>query len=204
MDEPLKAAWQAFFEGNLDLAAKLEGELTGESFSSLHLRAYLAVEAKDFSRAAKTLQTYLARAQAQSDKENEHVAYHQLGYVARSAGDFLQALEWIEKEAAFLARHFPEDHYRQSVNLYEQGYIKLKLGQTNQAEKLLQQALTYALETDDLINQACAYRGLGEMNQAIGKGQAARCNFAAAIRLFEQAGDTIGQAEAEKLLASCV
>lgn len=203
MDDKLDAAWQAFFEGNLELATELEQNLTEDSFSRLNLKAYLAVEAKDFSRAEETLQTYLVKAQDESDRENEHIAYHQLGYVARAAGDVAAAWDWIEREADFLARHFPEDHYRQSINLYEQGYLRLKLGQTEQAEKRMQQALTYALETDDLINQACAYRCLGEIALAKTLKNQAKTHFEKAAALFRQAEDQVGAAEVEALLREC-
>ena len=203
MDEKLREAWQAFFEGKPALAAKLEGELTADSFSRLNLQAYLAVEDQDYSRAAAILQAYLSKAQTEEDQENEHVAYHQLAYVARAAGDLSSAWDWIETESAFLARHFPEDHYRQSVNLYERGYLQLKLGLLGQAEKWMEQALAYALETDDLINQACVYRGLGEIDLAKGLKKQAKTHLEKAAALFRLAEDQVGAAEVEALLQEC-
>ena len=67
----------------------------------------------------------------------------------------------------------------------------------------MRKAHIYAKESDDVINHACSYRGLGEIAQALGNSKEARTNFAAAIRLFDQAGDAIGKAEAEGLLAGC-
>ena len=67
----------------------------------------------------------------------------------------------------------------------------------------MRKAHIYAKESDDVINQACSYRGLGEIAQALGNLQEARTNFMAAIRLFDQDGDAIGKAEVEELLASC-
>ena len=99
--------------------------------------------------------------------------------------------------------YFPDDHYRQSVNLYELGYLNLKLGRLTQAQEFMRKANIYAKESDDVINHACSYRGLGEIAQALGNLQEARINFAAAIRLFDKAGDAIGKAEVEELLASC-
>lgn len=203
MDEKLAVAWQHFFERQLNKAEELEQQLVKDSFSRWNLRAYLAVERQDYQNAFANLEAYLIQAQKESDRENEHIAYHQLAYVARSAGDFCQALEWIEKEAAFLAKYFPDDHYRQSVNLYELGYLNLKLGRLTQAQEFMRKAHIYAKESDDVVNHACSCRGLGEIAQALGNLQAARSNFAAAIRLFDQAGDDIGKAEVEELLASC-
>ena len=203
MDEKLAVAWQHFFEGQLNKAEELEQQLVKDSFSRWNLRAYLAVERQDYQNAFANLEAYLIQAQKESDRENEHIAYHQLAYVARFAGDFCQALEWIEKEAAFLAKYFPDDHYRQSVNLYELGYLNLKLGRLTQAQEFIRKAHIYAKESDDVVNHACICRGLGEIAQALGNLQEARTNFVAAIKLFDQAGDAIGKAEVEELLAGC-
>ena len=154
MNEKLAADWQHFFEGRLNKAEELEQQLEKDSFSRWNLRGYLAVERQDYQNAFVNLEAYLIQAQKGSDRENEHIAYHQLAYVARSAGDFCQALEWIEKEAAFLAKYFPDDHYRQSVNLYELGYLNLKLGRLAQAQDFMQKSHIYSMESDDVVNHA--------------------------------------------------
>lgn len=58
----------------------------------------------------------------------------------------------------------------------------------------MQSSLDYAQKTDDLIAQACTYRGLGEI-----LGQVS--HFEAAKELFEQAGDDLGAKEVDQLLA---
>ena len=85
MNEKLAAAWQHFFEGRLNKAEELEQQLEKDSFSRWNLRAYLAVERQDYQNAFANLELYLIQAQNDSDIENEHIAYHQLGYVARAA-----------------------------------------------------------------------------------------------------------------------
>lgn len=202
MEERLEAAYQALFEGDFDRAKDLEKSLEGQSFERWNLQSYLAVEEQDFPRARQSMEVYLEQAQAEDDKVHQHIAYHQLGYIARSEGDLETALKWIETEADFLREHFPEEHYRQSVNLYEQGYLRLLLGDIAAAEKWMQQALDYALEGKDLVNQGCAYRGLGEIKQAEGRLDQARDYFQQSKALFEQAEDFIGAEEVDEMLSN--
>lgn len=202
MEERLEAAYQALFEGDFARAMDLERSLETQSYERWNLQSYLAVEEQDFTRARKALEAYLERAKEQQDRVHEHIAYHQLGYIERSAGNLELALQWIETEAEFLREYFPEDHYRQSVNLYEQGYLGLLLGDIETAEKWMQQALDYALEGEDLVNQGCAYRGLGEIKQAEGKLSQARDYFQQAKALFEQAEDFIGAEEVDEMLSN--
>lgn len=200
MDKVLEEAYQALFEGNFTRVAELEKQLKTDSFERLNLQSYIAVEQKNFEIARQAITSYLGRAQDQEDKTHEHIAYHQLGYIERSAGNLDLALQWIETEADFLEKYFRDDHYRQSVNLYEQGYLNLQLGNLELAEKLMRQALTYALESDDLINHGCAYRGMGEIFTAQGDKKNAKKSFQQALTLFEEAGDTVGVQGVQDLL----
>lgn len=202
MEERLEAAYQALFEGDFERARDLEKSLEDQSFERWNLQSYLAVEEQDFARARQAMETYLERAKEEQDRVHEHIAYHQLGYVERSAGNLELALQWIEMEAEFLNMYFPGDHYRQSVNFYEQGYLRLLLGNVETAEKWMQQALDYALESQDLVNQGCAYRGMGEIKQAEGNSDQARDYFQQAKDLFEQAEDFIGAEEVEEMLSN--
>ena len=63
----------------------------------------------------------------------------------------------------------------------------------------MQQSLDSALKTDDLIAQACTYRGLGEI-YSIEKPEKSQENFLQAIDLFEKAGDQVGAQEVKDLL----
>lgn len=125
----------------------MEASLEIQSYERWNLQSYLAVEEQDFPLARQAMEAYLEQAKSEEDKIHQHIAYHQLGYVERSAGNLELALQWIETKAEFLREYFPEDHYRQSVNLYEQGYLGLLLGDIETAEKWMQQALDYALES---------------------------------------------------------
>ena len=55
------------------------------------------------------------------------------------------------------------------MNNYEQGYLRLKLNNLNEALTFMNLSLEQSLETDDVISQACSYRGLGEIYLAIGR-----------------------------------
>ena len=63
----------------------------------------------------------------------------------------------------------------------------------------MEQSLKQALQTDDLIAQACSYRGLGEIYSAENS-EKSQENFLQAIELFEKAGDQIGAQEVKDLL----
>ena len=90
-------------------------------------------------------------------------------------------------------------HSKYSVNNYEQGYLRLKLGEITKAIMYMEQSLNHALQTDDLIAQACAYRGLGEIYSDENT-EKSQVNLLRAIALFEKAGDQIGAQEVRKLL----
>ena len=63
----------------------------------------------------------------------------------------------------------------------------------------MEQSLKHALQTDDLIAQACAYRGLGEIYSAENS-EKSQENLLHAIELFEKAGDQVGAREVKTLL----
>lgn len=119
--------------------------------------------------------------------------------VYREMNDFQTALSYIEKEREIIEQVFPEDDLKSSVNDYEQGYLRLKLGQIFEANTYMQQSLHSALKTDDLIAQACAYRGLGEIYQNLDSSKS-HDYFSHAIQLFDNAGDEIGAKEVRDLI----
>ena len=138
-------------------------------------------------------------ARTKSDPENEHIGYHQLAMVYREMNDYQTALNYIDKEREIIEKSFPEDALKSSVNNYEQGYLRLKLGEIAKAIMYMEQSLKQALQTDDLIAQACSYRGLGEIYSAENS-EKSQENFLQAIELFEKAGDQIGAQEVKSLL----
>ncbi|WP_142557244.1 tetratricopeptide repeat protein [Streptococcus mitis] len=196
-------AWQLLFEGKIEEAKKLvEAKFSLETctnFSLLNLMGYIYLEEQNYKECLRIYQSYIDLAQTKSEQENEHVGYHQLAMVYREMGNFQKALVYIDKEMEIIKEYFPNDTLKVSVNNYEQGYLRLKLGNIEEAESFMKESLDLALQTDDLIAQACSYRGLGEIYSAENS-EKSQENFLQAIELFEKAGDQIGAQEVKSLL----
>ena len=199
----MNQAWELLFEGKIDEAKKLVSETfsleTCKDYSLLNLMGYIKLFEKDYKEALLIYQNYLEIAISSQDKENEHIGYHQLAMVYREMNDYQTALNYIDKEREIIEKSFPEDALKYSVNNYEQGYLRLKLREIVEAFMYMEQSLKQALQTDDLIAQACAYRGLGEIG-SIQNSEESHENFLQAIALFEKAGDQIGAQEVRNLL----
>ena len=86
------------------------------------------------------------------------------------------------------------------MNNYEQGYLRLKLNNLNEALTFMNLSLEQSLETDDVISQACSYRGLGEIYLALEDKGLANTHFKRAIELFESVGEFEGVKEIEELI----
>ena len=199
----MNQAWDLLFEGKINEAKKLVSETfsleTCKDYSLLNLMGYIKLFEKDYKEALLIYQNYLEIAISSQDKENEHIGYHQLAMVYREMNDYQTALNYIDKEREIIEKSFPEDALKYSVNNYEQGYLRLKLREIVEAFMYMEQSLKQALQTDDLIAQACAYRGLGEIG-SIQNSEESHENFLQAIALFEKAGDQIGAQEVRNLL----
>ena len=206
MDKHINKAWELFFEGKIAEAKQLVEEAyqveTCLEYSALNLFAYLYLEEKNGEQALLACQRYIQLARSEKDVEQEHIGLHQLAMVYRSQGEFKKALELIEEEGCLIAEYFPEDKLKWSVNDYEQGYLRLKLGETDIALPFMKRSLGNALMTDDLIAQACAYRGLGEIYAASTATALAKQAFEQSITAFEEAGDDIGVREVRELMAT--
>ena len=199
----MNQAWELLFEGKIEEAKKLVSKTfsleTCKDYSLLNLMGYIKLFEKDYKEALLIYQNYLEIAISSQDKENEHIGYHQLAMVYREMNDYQTALNYIDKEREIIEKSFPEDALKYSVNNYEQGYLRLKLREIVEAFMYMEQSLKQALQTDDLIAQACAYRGLGEIG-SIQNSEESHENFLQAIALFEKAGDQIGAQEVRNLL----
>lgn len=206
MDKNIDKAWELFFEGKIAEAKQLVEEAyqvdTCLEYDVLNLFVYLYLEEKSFENALLACQRYLQLSRDEKDVEQEHIGLHQLAMVYRSQGEFKKALELIEEEGCLIAEYFPEDKLKWSVNDYEQGYLRLKLGETDVALPFMKRSLGNALMTDDLIAQACAYRGLGEIYATNIATTLAEQAFEQSITAFEEAGDDIGANEVRELMAT--
>ena len=199
----MNQAWELLFEGKINEAKQLvQAEFclaTCKDYSLLNLMGYIYLYEKKYEHCLEVYQRYLHLAITEKDRENEHIAYHQLAMVYREMNDYQTALSYIEKEREVIEDSFSEDALKYSVNNYEQGYLRLKLGEIAKAIMYMEQSLKQALQTDDLIAQACSYRGLGEIYSAENS-EKSQENFLQAIELFEKAGDQIGAQEVKSLL----
>ena len=199
----MNQAWELLFEGKINEAKQLvQAEFcltTCKDYSLLNLMGYIYLYEKKYEHCLEVYQRYLHLAITEKDRENEHIAYHQLAMVYREMNDYQTALSYIEKEREVIEDSFSEDALKYSVNNYEQGYLRLKLGEIAKAIMYMEQSLKQALQTDDLIAQACSYRGLGEIYSAENS-EKSQENFLQAIELFEKAGDQVGAREVKNLL----
>jgi tetratricopeptide repeat family protein len=120
--------------------------------------------------------------------------------IYREQGDFHKALKLIEDEKKIVEEHFPNDNLYKAVNNYEQGYVRFKLNNLDEALTFMNLSLEQSLETDDVISQACSYRGLGEIYLAFDDTQLANMHFEKAIELFKSVDESEGIKEIEKLM----
>lgn len=200
-EEQLQKAWQALFDGQYHLAKQLVYQIEQDNYSTLNLKAYIALEEKDFALARQFLKDYYAQAVSEKNLEEQHIGLHQLAMVEREEEHFQKAYDLITTEAAIITEHFPNDVLKKSVNLYEQGYLQFKLENIHLAEELLQETLNLALQTDDLVNHACAYRALAEVMLAKRDIKRAKLHAQKALACFEKAGDGVGATELKGLMA---
>lgn len=200
-EEQLQKAWQALFDGQYHLAKQLVYQIEQDNYSTLNLKAYIALEEKDFALARQFLKDYYAQAVSEKNLEEQHIGLHQLAMVEREEEHFQKAYDLIMTEATIITEHFPDDVLKKSVNLYEQGYLQFKLENIHLAEELLQETLNLALQTDDLVNHACAYRALTEVMLAKRDIKRAKLHAQKALACFEKAGDGVGATELKGLMA---
>ena len=199
----MNQAWELLFEGKINEAKQLvQAEFclaTCKDYSLLNLMGYIYLYEKKYEDCLEVYKRYLHLAITEKDRENEHIAYHQLAMVYREMNDYQTALSYIEKEREVIEDSFSEDALKSSVNNYEQGYLRFKIGEIEKSIMYMEQSLKQALQTDDLIAQACAYRGLGEIYRKLDSSKSYDY-FSHAIKLFDKAGDEIGAEEVRALI----
>ncbi len=204
MVSKIDVAWDLFLEGNILEAKKLvEQDFfidTCTDFSLLNLMGYVLLAEKDYASCTRIYEKYILLAQQNEDKEHEHIGLHQLAMIYREQGNFHKALKLIENEEEIIEEHFPNDNLKKALNNYEQGYLRLKLNNLDEALTFMNLSLEQSLETDDVISQACSYRGLGEIYLALEDTELSNRHFKRAIELFESVGEFEGIKEIEELI----
>ncbi|MFS9041926.1 tetratricopeptide repeat protein [Streptococcus cristatus] len=204
MVSKIDRAWNLFLEGKISEAKKLvEQDFfidTCTDFSLLNLMGYVLLAEKDYDSCTHIFEKYVLLAQQNENKENEHIGLHQLAMIYREQGNFHKALKLIENEEEIIKEHFPNDNLKKAVNNYEQGYLRLKLNNLDEALTFMNLSLEQSLETYDVISLACSYRGIGEIYLALEDKGLANTHFKRAIELFESVGEFEGIKEIEELI----
>ena len=204
MVSKIDTAWDLFLEGKTSEAKQLvEQDFsidTCTDFSLLNLMGYLLLAEKDYASCIRIYENYILFSQQNGDKEHEHIGLHQLAMIYREQGNFHKALKLIENEEEIIEEHFPNDNLKKAVNNYEQGYVRFKLNNLDEALTFMNLSLEQSLETDDVISQACSYRGLGEIYLALKDTELSNRHFKRAIELFESVGEFEGIKEIEELI----
>lgn len=186
----LQQAWNAFDRGDLEQARDLY---------QTHLRAhpedeqarfglgYVHVQMGDFE-AAETLYQGLFAEAIQNNAPHAHQAMHQLGILYRIQGNYRRALQAFEQEKPLI----PDEFFPKAINAYELGMCLVRLGNMEKASVELYSSLFFAQKSTDLIAQACAYRGIGELHLAQDNFAEAQPAFLEAMRCFDTAGEKRG------------
>lgn len=198
-------AWQLFSEGQVAQAKKLVAAdfdlLTCEDDQLLIFMGYVTLAEQDYEGAIQIYQRLLTVAKEQSANELEHIAWHQLAMVYRESKQYERALILIAKERTIIDHYFADDSLKKAVNDYEQGYLRLKLGDAITAKKWMENSLQEALLTDDEVAKACSYRGLGEITLALKDKQQAKKYFQKAYEHFAKVDEKQGMKEVQNFLA---
>lgn len=205
MTETLSKAWSLFDAGNYTEAESLYKDCYTKIPSTDHdhywqvLMGLIYVESvlEHFEEA----RTYTSRLIAcATDPEEKHIAVHQAGMTERMARAYDAASQLFLQEETIINESFPDDPLVRSVNLYEQGYVAMKLRKLTLAEEKMQLALDFAEKSEDFTAIGCAYRGLGEIKTASKETEDAASYLKKAIDVFQQACDPYGMEEAQELL----
>lgn len=201
-NEQIDAVFQSYEEGDIEGALatlqSIGNDITpaDENYADYLLNAaYLYAADNHFDKARDVLNELLAT----DDAENQQMAYHQLGLVERMDAEFEQSIAHFKKEAELIQTHFADDDIKQSVNLYELGYVQLLNNQYDDGKASLESSLKLAEQSGDDLSIAISNRALGELHAAQEEMTEAKKYFDEAKRYFRKDGDEIGVAEIEAL-----
>lgn len=202
----LDAAVGSLSAGELDRAERLAQQALASSqpgsqaeADAVHLLAFVESEQGKLDQARARYTTLRERYRSLGDVERESVAIHQLGMVARLAGDYAGAAALFDEEAALLERHLPENLLHKGANLYEQGFVKFLRKELSEAERLFREGLNVVGADGDAMVRGCLWRGLGQVLSAGGERRGAPAAYREARAAFTAAGDETAMREVEEL-----
>ena len=186
----IEQAWNAFDAGDFERARTLYEQHLHSHPTDEQARfglGYVYVNLGLFQE-AEALYEGLYQEALKAQDPRAHQAMHQIGMLRRVQGDYAGALTAFEQEKPLI----PDDAFPRAINTYELGMCHLRLGNVEKASVELHTSLFYAQRSTDLIAQACAYRGIGELHLAQDNYTEAQPAFLEAIRCFEAAGEKRG------------
>ncbi|WP_367985525.1 hypothetical protein AB1F57_06725 [Streptococcus sp. ZY1909104] len=118
------------------------------------------------------------------------VALRQVADVEREAGNYQQALEFLEKEASLLSEY---NESQLVGNAYEQAYLHFLMGDMELAEQEMRKVLKKATRIEFPYIEASANRVLGEITKE-------RSYFERAKELYLEVDDQISAQEVERMV----
>lgn len=205
-EDKLNAAFSLYEEGRLIESKEAFAKLFTEDISAedeIDLRLYYGYPLSSLGLVEEAIDNYDKLQELGEELGLPDIicaAIHQQGMVYRENKDYKTALSIFDIEKTYIDANMPEDDLAKSMNNYELGYTNLLLDNLDLAKYYIEESLFLALDSDDLIAIACAYRALGEYYERKSDYASARVNFNFSIHYFDQADDEIGSAEVNEMI----
>ncbi len=155
---------------------------------ALHYQGYVKCELSKYNEAKIGFSQLLSLSDSLYDKAMYN---HQLAKVERLSGDYLQAYYYIEEEEKIRSL-LPNDDKCYTAIYYEYSQLALLHDEVNDAKVFIEQSLSHALNTKDDGAKACAYRGLGDVHEAMNDKLKAIENYSLSKIHFKFANDHNG------------
>lgn len=172
----------------LECLDKIEDKSTADYQQALHGMGIVKFELNDDSDARDIYVELLRIAVAATNKQEEALAYHQLGMIEQRRHDYDEALTFfIQAQEIYQALAHPPA-LELAVNLYEQGMTHVGKGSLTQADVILKKALHYAKQTSDHMIIGHVNKELGQLASTFAQLPAANQFFQQASYAFQQSG----------------
>src|SRR5699024_7839804 len=172
----------------LECLDKIEDKESPAYKQAMHGFALVKSELGNYTEASELYLEILRIAENEGNKEEEAIAYHQLGMVERLAGQYDKALRFLSTEAEIYKTLDGDFHLELAANVYEQGMIYLLNNQHIHARRFMEKSLHHAEQAEDSMIIGYAYTGLGDISSQSDEKEAEKF-YQQAIMAFEWAED---------------
>ncbi|WP_085993574.1 tetratricopeptide repeat protein [Oceanobacillus senegalensis] len=186
----------------LECLDKIEDKQSSIYKQAMHGLGFIKSELGQFKEASKLYIALLYIARDKGDKEDEALAYHQLGMVERLSGNIEKALHYFAKEYEIYHDTFPEFHLGFAVNLYERGKTCLLQNELTEAQYFIEDSLNHGEKTGEPIVVGCTHRDLGHIFQLNGEKKKAMIHYKYALDAFQRAEDSQAIKDIERKMAN--